>query len=89
MFKGKVVGSLVATVKHEGLKGIKLLAVQTYRDDKPDKIIIAADGIGVSGEGDLVYLVRSREAGMAFKEEYVPIDAGIVGVIDKYESKDE
>ena len=87
MFKGKVVGSMVATVKHEGLKGSKLLAVQTYKDDKPDKIIIAADGIGVSGYGDLVYLVKSREASMAFNKEYVPVDASIVGIIDELKNE--
>ncbi len=84
MFKGKVIGSMVSTVKYEALRGVKLLVVQTFKNDVPDNIIIAADAIGITGEGDYVYLVKSREAGMAFDEEKIPIDAGIVGIIDEY-----
>jgi len=84
MYVGKVVGSLVSTIKNEGLKGIKLLAVQVYENGNPGKIIIAADAVRVSGIGDFVYLAGSREAAIAFGEGLVPVDAGIVGVIDSY-----
>jgi len=84
MYVGKVIGSVVATVKYEALKGIKLLLVQVYEDNKPGKVIIAADAIRVSGNGDMVYLVRGREAAIATGSGLLPVDASIVGIVDSY-----
>jgi ethanolamine utilization protein EutN len=84
MYTGKVIGSLVSTKKYEALKGIKLLVVQVYENQKPGKVIIAADATRVAGHGDYVYLIGSREAAMAFGKGLTPVDAGIVGIIDQY-----
>ena len=35
-----------------------------------------------AGEGDLVYLVGSREAALALDPWFVPVDAAIVGIVD-------
>ena len=35
-----------------------------------------------AGEGDLVYLVGSREAALALETWFVPVDAAIVGIVD-------
>jgi ethanolamine utilization protein EutN len=35
-----------------------------------------------AGEGDLVYLVGSREAALACDPWFVPVDAAIVGIVD-------
>ena len=82
MFTGKVVGSVIATVKDEALKGVKLMVVLTPGNGKDDRLIVAADVIGVAGSGDFVYLVGSREAGIAFGKGRIPVDAGIVGIVD-------
>ncbi len=84
MYTGKVIGSVVATVKDEALIGIKLLVVQVYENGIAGRRIVAADAAGTAGQGDFVYLIGSREAGMALGKGLMPVDAGIVGFIDEY-----
>ncbi len=84
MYTGKVVGSVVSTVKDEGLRGIKLLLVQTIENGKPGKTIVAADQTAQAGDGDFVYLIGSKEAALIFRRGMVPADAAIVGFIDEY-----
>ena len=84
MYTGKVVGSVVSTVKDEGLTGIKLLLVQTIENGKPGKTIVAADQTRQAGNGDCIYLIGSKEASLIFRQGLVPADAAIVGFIDEY-----
>ena len=84
MYTGKVIGSLVSSVKDEALKGLKLLVVQVIENDKPTRVIIAADSIRTAGIGDDVYLIGSKEAAMPFGKGLYPVDAAIVGIIDQY-----
>jgi ethanolamine utilization protein EutN len=83
MYLGKVIGTVVATRKYEGLEGAKLLVV-TPLDDALART--GADQIAVdtvrAGQGDLVYLVGSREAALALDPWFVPVDAAIVGIVD-------
>ena len=41
MYTGKVIGSVVSTIKDEGLKGVKLLVVQVIENGEPTRVIIA------------------------------------------------
>ncbi len=84
MYTGRVVGSVVSTVKDEGLSGIKLLLVQTIENGKPGKTIVAADQTRQAGNDDFVYLIASKEASLIFRKGMVPADAAIVGFIDEY-----
>ena len=84
MYTGKVVGSVVSTVKDNGLTGIKLLLVQTVENGKAGKTIVAADQTRQAGSGDFVYLIGSKEASLIFRKGMVPADAAIVGFIDEY-----
>jgi ethanolamine utilization protein EutN len=84
MYTGKVVGSVVSTVKDEKLLGIKLLVVQTIENGKPAKLIVAADQTRQAGEDDFVYLIGSKEASLIFRNGLVPSDATIVGFVDRY-----
>ena len=81
----EVTGTLVATVKYEGLEGVRLLVVQPLdRDRRPDgEMIIAADAVDMAGPGELVYIVASREAALAMPEPFVPVDHAIVGIVDQ------
>ena len=83
MYLGRVVGTVVATQKYEGLEGKKLLVV-TPLDDALART--GADQVAVdtvrAGYGDLVYLVGSREAALALDPWFVPVDAAIVGIVD-------
>jgi ethanolamine utilization protein EutN len=83
MYLGRVIGSVVATRKCEGLEGKKLLVVRPLDhhlaqngDDQ-----VAVDTVR-AGAGDLVYLVGSREAALALDPWFVPVDAAIVGIVD-------
>jgi ethanolamine utilization protein EutN len=81
----EVTGTLVASVKYEGLEGVRLLVVQPLdRDQRPDgDMVIAADAVDMAGPGELVYIVASREAALAMPVPFVPVDHAIVGIVDQ------
>ncbi len=81
----EVAGTLVATIKYEGLEGVRFLVVQPLdRDCRPDgEMVIAADAVEMAGPGELVYVVASREAALAMPEPFVPVDHAIVGIVDQ------
>ncbi len=87
MYLGRVIGTVVATRKVEGLEGKKLLLVtpldhqrQRAGDDQ-----VAVDTVR-AGHGDLVYLVGSREAALALDPWFVPVDSAIVGIVDEVDA---
>jgi ethanolamine utilization protein EutN len=83
VYLGRVVGTVVASVKVEGLAGQKLLLVQPLDDrEQPAGPIEAAVDTVRAGRGDLVFLVGSREASLALEDSFVPVDAAIVGFVD-------
>ncbi len=84
---GRVIGTVVATVKYEGLEGIKLMIVQPLdRHQKPaGRPVVAADAVHMAGPGELIYFVGSREAAQALAETFVPVDHAIVGIADAVE----
>jgi ethanolamine utilization protein EutN len=86
MFIGKVIGNVVCTQKDESLKGLKLLVVQPLTDDlePKGKPIIAIDTIRQSGQGDIVYMAKSRESSLPLGSELTASDAGILGIIEHY-----
>jgi len=81
----EVTGTLVASVKYEGLEGVRLLVVQPLdRDQRPEgDMVIAADAVDMAGPGELVYIVASREAALAMPVPFVPVDHAIVGIVDQ------
>ena len=84
MHLGRVLGSLVATTKAEGLDGVKFLVVQPLDKHQNDSgsPVVAADAVAMAGPGEIVYFVASREAAEAMPERFVPIDHAIVGLVD-------
>jgi ethanolamine utilization protein EutN len=84
MYLGRVVGTVVAERKYEGLGGQKLLLVQPLdHEEQPlGGLEVAVDTIR-AGSGDLVFLVGSREAALALEPSFVPVDAAIVGIVDR------
>ena len=84
MYTGKVIGSVVSTVKDPSLQGVKLLVVQKYENGKPAGLVVSADGTRQAGPGDFVYLVGSKEACLPFPEcKLIPVDSSIIGFIDR------
>lgn len=84
MYAGRIIGRVVATQKYPTLEGMKFLLVQPTTASGIDQgdPIIAVDTVG-TGAGEWVYLVDSKDAGFAFTEDLLPIDAAVVGIIDK------
>lgn len=80
---GRVIGTVVATRKYEGLEGKKLLLVQALDHNlrAVGDPLVAVDTVQ-AGPGDLVYWVASREAALALEPWFVPVDAAIVGIVD-------
>ena len=81
----RVVGTVVATTKYEGLEGVKLLVVQPL--DRDGNVrgspAVAADATAQAGTGHLVFVVGSREAAQAMPELFVPVDLAITGIVDQ------
>ena len=90
MYLGRVIGTVVATKKAAGLNGLRFMAVMPINHEGMDRgnMIVAADAVD-SGPGDIVHLVGSREASLAFSEQFVPLDAAIVGVVDSIDVQGE
>lgn len=85
MHLGRVEGTVTATIKSEGLTGIKLLIVQPLtRVLQPDgEALVCADATAQAGPGELVYFIGGREAAVALPVEFVPVDHTIVGIVDQ------
>lgn len=82
----RVIGTVVASQKSEGLDGVKLLVVQplTVKLEPKGEPLVAADTVR-AGPGELVYFVANREAALALDPSFVPVDASIVGIVDELE----
>lgn len=78
MMMAKVIDKVVSTRKHDGLQGIKLLAVQGLANGE---ILVAGDLLG-AGIGEVV-LVSLGEPAILAVDKKSPVDAMIVGIVDK------
>lgn len=87
MFLGRVVGDVVATVKHAELEGRKLLLVQPLTPEgKPKgRPVIAIDSVD-SGLGEHVLVVdEGNGAAQVLGRPRGPVRTVIVGVVDDVE----
>jgi ethanolamine utilization protein EutN len=87
MYLGRVIGTVVAERKYDGLEGKKLLVVQPldHQHRPTGEPQVAVDTVR-AGPGELVYLVGSREAALACDPWFVPVDAAIVGIVDQLDA---
>ena len=84
MLKGKVVGNIVSTNKFDSLRGFKLLEVQLMeRGELTDKYIQAVDKTISAGIGEEVLLVTGSSARVAVGDQTAPVDATVVGIVDR------
>jgi ethanolamine utilization protein EutN len=82
----RVIGTVVATVKADGMDGLKLLVVQPLHADlsTAGDPIVATDASAQAGPGDLVTWEGSREGALLHHPRFVPVDAAIVGIVDQH-----
>lgn len=79
----KVIGTVVATIKHESLRHTKIMMIQPLDDElKNQGSPLAAIDTVQSGLDDLVYWTLSREATLAMDDPFSPVDAAITGIVD-------
>jgi len=88
---GRVIGTVVASRRYEGLDGVKFLLVQPLDEHRqpsghPE---VAADATAQAGPGHLVFMVASREGAQAMPELFVPVDLAITGIVDQVDVADE
>ena len=84
----RVIGTVVSTRKDENLTGIKLLLVQplTPEREPAGRPLVAVDAVG-AGVGEEVFFVRGTEASFPFYPVEAPVDAGIVGIVDHWNTE--
>ena len=85
MMLARVIGTVVASRKDQGLSGSTLLLLQPIgTDGQPSgKAIVAVDSVGC-GVTEQVFYVKGREAAAPFLPAEVPTDAAIVGIVDHW-----
>lgn len=85
MHFGRVIGRLVSTVKVDPLKGYPLLWVEPVnaRGEATGSAPFVAVDTGHYGEEEWVYYVTSREASLPLRDPFCPVDAALVGKVDR------
>ena len=84
MFFAKVIGTIWATRKDQSLVNLKLQCIQpinAHRENVGDPII-AVDTVG-AGPGETVFFITAREATIPLPVEMAPVDASIVGIVER------
>jgi len=84
MLLGKVIGTVVTCEVYDGLAGVPMLVVQplTKAQQPKGESIVCADATQMAGPDELVYYEGGREAALALRETFVPVDHTIVGIVD-------
>lgn len=90
MFLAKVTGSVVATQKAASMTGQKFLMVEPLRVNpaspreliSTQRTLVAVDTLG-AGMGETVLVVQGSSARLTPETEKLPVDAVIVGIVDK------
>lgn len=84
MFFAQVIGTVWATRKDENMIGFKIQIIQplnAHRQSAGDPIM-AVDTVG-AGPGETVIYITAREATIPLPVEMAPVDASIVGIVDR------
>ncbi|MHC5212583.1 MAG: EutN/CcmL family microcompartment protein [Planctomycetota bacterium] len=86
MYIGKVVGTVVSSVKDPKVEGLKFQIVQELDENNRarKKYVVAADTVG-AGHGDLVLFAQGSSARQTTLTDGRPIDAAIFAVIDSWD----
>ncbi|MFN0006766.1 MAG: EutN/CcmL family microcompartment protein [Planctomycetota bacterium] len=86
MLIGKVVGSVVATLKDEKLGNLKLLLVQVHdhRNEPRDQYVVAVDSVG-AGMDEMVLYATGSSARQTSRTENRPCDAVIMAIVDSWD----
>ena len=87
---GRVVGSIVSTVKHPVYRGTTLLLVEPVDMDGTEvgPTMVALDTVG-AGAGELVLVCKEGGAArQVLGAEYAPVRSFVIGVVDEVKLDD-
>lgn len=84
MYIGRVIGTVVSTIKDETLFGYKMLLVDRLGvDDVPDDHYFIALDVVQAGVGDKVIVIdEGSGARQIMRREIAPVRAVVVGIVD-------
>lgn len=90
MILARVIGNVVATRKHDALHASKMMLVQPVDPDgAPDgEEFMAADSVGAGPGEQVLVVVEGRSACQAAGRAEAPLDAAIVGIVDRIDFGD-
>lgn len=80
----RVIGRVVCTRKVPPLRGYRLLLIEptTARGEPAGAPLVAVD-TGQYGDDEWVFYVTSREASLPLRDPFCPVDAAVVGKVDR------
>jgi len=89
MLLGKIIGSVWATRKGEGLEGMKFLVVGhlDYEKNFTGEYDVAVDSVG-AGYGEYVLIAKGSSARQTKLTQNRPIDAVVMAIVDRYDLHD-
>jgi len=84
MFLGRVIGTVWSTKKDEQLVGAKFLIVRELdlQLKEKERFVVAVDSVG-AGEGEVVLVATGSSSRMTTFTKDKPVDAVIMGIVDK------
>ncbi|HEY6435981.1 MAG TPA: EutN/CcmL family microcompartment protein [Ignavibacteriaceae bacterium] len=84
MLLGRVIGTVWSTKKDENLVGAKFLIVRELSLElkEKDRFLVAVDSVG-AGEGEVVLVATGSSSRMTSFTKDKPVDAVIMGIVDK------
>ena len=79
----RVIGRVVATVKHPSLEGVRLMVIQPIdtNGNPQGEAEVAVDALQ-SGPGDIVSWITGREAELTLPVYPAPVDCAVVSIVD-------
>ena len=82
MLRGIIRGHIVSTRKQESLVGSKFMEVEIMKNGElTGEYLIAVDSVG-AGIGEVVLVTTGSSARLALRNQFEPVDAVIVGIVD-------
>ena len=82
MITAKLIDNIWATRKAESLKGYKLMLAEVIGGNRAGQRLVVVDIIS-AGIGERVIVTTGSSARRMLKDDNIPVDAVVVGIIDE------
>lgn len=82
MITAKLIDSIWATRKADGLQGVKFMLAEEIGGSLQGRRFIVVDNIG-AGIGDRVIVSTGSAARRMLGDDDIPVDAAVIGIIDE------